>query len=104
MSNNDIIMRMEERMHADAQAQSIGLLVGLAMAPLGGAWWPLQIVPGWMQTVGYATPIAWGMEGYASLIYRDAGWSGVWLPVVVLLGMAVLFFTLGLWRIRVREA
>jgi ABC-2 type transport system permease protein len=88
----------------DSQAQSIGLLVGLVMGPLGGAWWPLQIVPNWMQTVGHLTPIAWAMDGYSALIYRDAGWNGVWLPVVVLLGMAVLFFTLGLWRIRVREA
>jgi ABC-2 type transport system permease protein len=88
----------------DSQAQSIGLLVGLVMGPLGGAWWSLQIVPGWMQTVGYVTPIAWAMDGYRALIFRDAGWNGVWLPVMVLLGMAVLFFTLGLWRIRVREA
>jgi len=88
----------------DSQAQSIGLLVGLVMGPLGGAWWTLQIVPGWMQVVGHLTPIAWAMDGYAALIYRDAGWGGVWLPVVVLLGMATLFFTLGLWRIRSREA
>lgn len=88
----------------DSQAQSIGLLVGLVMGPLGGAWWTLQIVPRWMQIVGHATPIAWAMDGYQALIYRDAGWGGVWLPIAVLLGMATLFFTLALWRIRVREA
>lgn len=86
----------------DAQAQSIGLLVGLVMGPLGGAWWSLQIVPRWMQIVGHLTPIAWAMDAYEALIFRDAGWVGVALPVVVLLGMALLYFALALLRIRVR--
>ncbi len=88
----------------EGQAQAAALLVGLTMAPIGGAWWSLRIVPAWMAQVGHVTPIAWAMDGYNALIYRDAGWSGVAQPVGVLLGMAALFFLLGLWRIRSRDA
>lgn len=88
----------------EGQAQAVALLVGLTMGPIGGAWWSLRIVPTWMAQLGHVTPIAWAMDGYNALIYRDAGWSGVAQPVAVLLGMAALFFVLGLWRIRTRDA
>lgn len=88
----------------EGQAQAVALLVGLTMGPIGGAWWSLRIVPTWMAQLGHVTPIAWAMDGYSALIYRDAGWSGVAQPVGVLLGMAALFFVLGLWRIRSRDA
>ncbi len=73
--------------------------VALTLAPLGGAWWPLDIVPGWMRVVGHVSPIAWAMDAYNALIFRDAGTQGgVVLPVLVLLGMAALFFAIGLAR------
>ena len=84
----------------ETQASSINLLVALTLAPLGGAWWPLDIVPGWMRIVGHVSPIAWAMDAYNALIFRDAGIGGVMLPVLALLGMAALFFAVGVLRFR----
>ncbi|MCI0698291.1 ABC transporter permease [candidate division KSB1 bacterium] len=79
----------------EMQASSITTLLSLTLAPLGGAWWPLDIVPAWMHIAGHISPIAWAMDAYNALIFRDAGLDGVVLPVLVLLGMATLFLWSG---------
>ncbi len=84
----------------ETQASSITLLATLTLAPLGGAWWPLEIVPSWMRTVGHISPIAWAMDAYGALIYRDAGLAGVIIPVIALLIMAVIFFVIGIKRFK----
>ena len=40
-------------LHNEGQARGIGLFLTLTLAPLGGAWWPLDIVPQCMRTVGH---------------------------------------------------
>ena len=39
-------------------ASGLGVLVSLALAPLGGCWWPLFITPQWMQSLAKLTPTA----------------------------------------------
>lgn len=68
-------------------------LVILILAPLGGAWWPLEIVPQWMQVIGHISPIAWAMDGFRAVIFNGGGLPEVVVPVGVLLAItAVLFF------------
>jgi ABC-2 type transport system permease protein len=87
-------------MKTEAQASSANLLVSLTLASLGGAWWPLDIVPEWMRVVGYVSPIAWAMDAYNALLFRDAGFSGVIVPLAVLLGMGTIFFVIGVQRLK----
>ena len=51
-----------------------------------------------VQFIGHFTPVAWMMDGFKDILARGAGLETVWLPAVVLLGFAVLFFSLGVWR------
>ena len=41
---------------SEGQASGLVLLLSLSLAPLGGAWWPLEIVPQFMQTIGHLSP------------------------------------------------
>ncbi|MCA9907685.1 MAG: ABC transporter permease, partial [Anaerolineae bacterium] len=59
------------------QAGAITLLLTLTLAPLGGAWWPLEIVPDWMRTIGHISPVAWAMDSYSSLIFHGGGLADV---------------------------
>lgn len=96
---------------------ALGLLIGaLAQTPekaivfslvpmfifsgLGGAWTPLEFTSQTVQFVGHFTPVAWMMDGFKDILARGAGLETVWLPAVVLLGFAVLFFSLGAWRFK----
>jgi ABC-2 type transport system permease protein len=82
------------------QAVSIMIGASMSMAALGGAWWPIDIVPTAMQQFGHLFPSAWAMDGFQAVILRGAGLNEVLLPTTMLLGYALLFFVLGVWRFR----
>ncbi len=82
------------------QASGLGLLLSITLAPLGGAWWPLEIVPEFMQVMGHLSPVAWAMDAYQILIFQGGTFADVWASIAVLLGMALLFFALGIRRFR----
>ncbi|MFO7541095.1 MAG: ABC transporter permease [Chloroflexota bacterium] len=83
-----------------AQANALATVIVLSLASLGGAWWPLEVVPPFLQTVGRLTPVAWAMSGFHDIITRGLGLTAVLPEVGVLLGFTVLFLTVGIVRFR----
>lgn len=83
-----------------AQANALTTVVVLALAALGGAWWPLEIVPAWMRTLGHLFPTAWAMDGFHDLITRGLGAGAVAAEVAILAGYGLVFLTVGVWRFR----
>lgn len=83
-----------------SQAVAVMVASSMIMAALGGAWWPIDIVPPFMKTIGHLFPSAWAMDGFTDIIVRQAGVVDIWLPATMLLGYAGVFFTLGVWRFR----
>ena len=82
----------------EAQAAGFSLLLSLVLAPLGGAWWPLEIVPKTMQVVGHISPVAWAMDAFHALIFNQGRLPDVIVPVAVLLGIAGVAFVWGVAR------
>ncbi len=82
------------------QASGMMVAASMVMGALGGAWWPLDIVPDFMRTAGHFFPSAWAMDGFQAVILRGASPAAVLLPTVALLGFAALFFGLGVWRFK----
>ena len=80
------------RVTSEDQANSMSTLLALLLAPLGGAWWPLAIVPDFMNIIGHLSPVAWVMDGFNKLIFFGGGLVDV-LPEIgiLLLASAVLF-------------
>ena len=83
------------------QAGSVGWLLGMALAALGGCWWPSEIMPRWMQHAGHVLPTAWAMDGFHALISFGRGLEGVALPSLVLLLFACAFSAVGARLLRV---
>jgi ABC-type multidrug transport system permease subunit len=83
-----------------AQASGLGLLLTLTLAPLGGAWWPMDLSPKFMQIIGHVSPIAWAMDGFTALTYNGAHLADILIPLSVLVGMTVLFFLIAIPRFR----
>lgn len=79
---------------SDGQANGITNLLGLTLAPLGGAWWPLEIVPSFMRTIGHISPVAWAMDGFHKLIFDNASFSAVLPEIAVLVGAALILFVI----------
>jgi ABC-2 type transport system permease protein len=83
-----------------AQLQAAAPIVITSTSMLGGAYWPLEIVSKPMQAAALLTPQGWAMEGLTALIARGADLTAVAAPVAVLIGFGILFFSLGLPRVR----
>ncbi len=76
------------------QVSSVGWILSMALAGLGGCWWPAEVMPEWLQTAAHALPTAWAMDGLHALISYGRGLEAVALPAAVLLAMGTLFVTL----------
>jgi ABC-type Na+ efflux pump permease subunit len=83
-----------------AQASGLGLLLTLTLAPLGGAWWPMEISPKFLQIIGHASPVAWAMDGFTALTYHGAHLGDILIPLAVLAGMTVVLFLIAIPRFR----
>jgi ABC-type multidrug transport system permease subunit len=83
-----------------AQASGLSLLLSITLAPLGGAWWPMEVVPDLMRTIGHISPVAWAMDGFNALIFEGGTLTDVLLPILVLLILALICFGIGIWRFR----
>lgn len=84
----------------DQQAGGFGSLGTFLLAPLGGAWFPIEITPPAFQTFSQIFPTTWAMRGFTDVIVRGQGPRGVLLECGVLLGFAAVFFVLGIWRFK----
>ncbi len=85
---------------SEMQGAAMLNLLGLTLAPLGGAWWPLDIVPKVMRVVGHFSPIAWAMDGFRVLLYEQGTLGDVVLPIGVLLALAAVFFAIAIRRFK----
>ncbi len=83
-------------LRTEGQAGQLTTLLGLSLAALGGAWWPLDIVPDFMKTIGHLSPIAWAMDGFQDIIWYNRGLMDVLPEVGVLLAIAGVLFLIAI--------
>ncbi|MFZ5669158.1 MAG: ABC transporter permease [Pseudomonadota bacterium] len=55
------------------QARLTAIFVVLALAAVGGGLAPRFLMPPWLQALGWATPHAWAIEAYQTILWRDGG-------------------------------
>ncbi len=85
------------------QLTAAGILAVLLMSALGGSWWPLDIVPDFMQFIGHFTINAWALDGINGLILRGEGFSDILPEAGVLLAYGSTCFLLGIGLFRLRS-
>jgi len=81
-------------------AGSMAVLAALVLAPLGGCWWPLFILPRWMQALAKITPHGWANAGFNKLMLFGADFGAVVPEMLVLAGFTLLFGLIAVWRFR----
>lgn len=86
------------------QLNAIGSIGGTALALLGGAWVPVEAMPGWAEAVAPALPTYWAMEGFRDVILDRGGLADALLPAAVVAAFGVAFTALAAWRFRFEEA
>jgi ABC-2 type transport system permease protein len=85
---------------SEGQASGLSILLGMVMALMGGCWYPLELFPEIVRTIVKVLPTTWAMQGLLTLSLRGGGLTDI-LPIAgVLMGFAVVFFVIGIWRFR----
>jgi ABC-type multidrug transport system permease subunit len=80
---------------------ALSLLIALPMAALGGCWWPLEVVPEWLQMAAHATPVAWTMDALHQFITFGGGIEAAAsaIGVVALFGLAANLAAMKFFRV-----
>ncbi len=85
---------------SEAQADGLGTALTMTMGALGGLWWPLEAVPGFMQRIGGVLPTGQAITAFHDMIGRGYGVA----DLAPLLGGLTVWFAatlaLGAWRLR----
>jgi ABC-2 type transport system permease protein len=84
----------------ESQASGLSIIAGMVMALLGGCWYPLELFPQTVQSIVKILPTTWAMRGMLDIVLRSQGLTAILPTAGILLGFAVLFFTVGIWRFK----
>lgn len=85
------------------QVQALVNVGAMAFGGLGGAFVPLDQLPGWAQVIAPFTPSYWAMEGYNEIFLGDGDPGRVATAAAILLGAAAVLFVLAARRFKVDE-
>lgn len=86
--------------------RNAGMLNALILTPtcmLGGCFWPLSIMPDYMQKAANFTPQKWAIQA-VDIAATGGGWNELWLPFAVLGLMAVILLAFGSTTLRPNQA
>jgi ABC-2 type transport system permease protein len=84
----------------EQQSRSLAILVILGMLMLGGAWVPSFIMPKFIQSISFLTPVRWAVDGLDSMTFRGLPLSTALPSVGVLLLFAVVLILVAGKRFR----
>lgn len=82
------------------EVSGIGLMTSMMLAALGGAWWPIEVTPEWMQMLQKFLPSGWTMDAMHKLISFEAGAMSVLPHLSALLVGAWIIGWLGTRRFK----
>ncbi len=83
------------------QVGSVGSIALLVMGLVGGAMIPRMTMPEEMRSLGLATPHAWALDGYHTLLLREGATLGDVAPAcAALVGFSLVFAMIGAVKMR----
>jgi len=83
-----------------SQANGIATILILIMSAIGGSWFPVFLLPDWMQVISKTTITYWSVDGFLQVLWRHAPLSGIAINIVVLLGIAIIVNGIALYRFK----
>ena len=78
------------------QAGALNAVLIVSTCMLGGVYWPLEIVPEFMQQIALGVPQSWMMAGLREIISGSLYTPTLLKAVFTLVGFSAIFFTIGL--------
>jgi len=88
----------------NAQAASgLATFLVLTMSAAGGAWFPIGLMPEFIQTIGRTTPVYWALRGFGQVLWENASLAAILPTVGVLIAMAAVVMAASIARLNRRR-
>ena len=79
-------------------ARSLSTLLVITMSACGGAWFPVSLMPQFMQNLSRFTLVYWSIEGFNAVLWAGDSFLQL-LPILgILLGITAVVMTIAIWR------
>ncbi|HYB96970.1 MAG TPA: ABC transporter permease [Vicinamibacterales bacterium] len=85
---------------SEETASGAGWALLMPFALFGGAMVPTFVMPQWMQTIGYGSPIRWAILAIEGGVWRDFSAGEMAMPCALLVGVGVMCFAAGTRTLR----
>lgn len=82
------------------QASALSAVLIVSTCMLGGVYWPIEIVPEFMQQIAKVVPQSWMITGFREIVSGSLYFPALRNSTAVLLVFSILFFTIGLKRMK----
>jgi ABC-2 type transport system permease protein len=82
------------------QATTIGGVINLLLAAIGGIMVPVYVMPDFMQQAASYSPMNWGLDGFLTILLREGQWTDITTNMIKLLALALVLFVLALFNYR----
>ncbi len=80
-------------------ANGLSTFLVMVMSATGGAWFPLSLMPEFMQRIGKFTVVYWSMEGFAAVLWAGRTFTEL-LPILgVLAGITTVVMAISIWQL-----
>ena len=70
------------------------------LSMLGGAFFPFEVMPKWMASIGKLTPNGWALEEFKSILYGEAQFARLCIGALVLAAVTLLLLWISKRRIQ----
>ncbi len=79
-------------------ASSLATLLVITMSACGGAWFPVSLMPQFMQHIARYTLVYWSIEGFSAVLWAGESFVQL-LPILgILLGTTAVVMSIAVWR------
>ena len=78
----------------------LGFMAQGVMLVVSGVYYPVSVLPGWMQAISTISPATYALRGIRAAILNGAGPGAVWGDIWPLLVIGAVSIPLGLWVFR----
>ena len=85
------------------KGQQVTYIVSALLLLVSGVYYPVGVLPGWMQSISTVSPVTYGLEGIRAALQKGAGVAELWGFIWPLLVMGVVFVPLGIWIFHLGE-
>jgi ABC-2 type transport system permease protein len=85
------------------KGQQVTYIVSALLLLVSGVYYPVNVLPGWMQSIATVSPVTYGLRGSRAALSHGASIAQLWDTIWPLLIMGVVFVPLGLYIFHLGE-